>query len=100
MSTVLSMRLTRLTLLLLATALLAGHAPGAPAEATATAEVRFSQTVGTPERPLLGLDRLSADQVAALDALIRRDTTLRSRANADANAPDAFSTDSARTNCA
>ena len=91
MSIVLSMRPPRLTLLLLATALLAASVQGAPAEPAAPAEVRFSQSVGTPERPLLGLDRLSADQVAALDALIRRDTTLRSRANADANAPDAFS---------
>jgi hypothetical protein len=40
---------------------------------------------------MLGLDRLTPDQIAVLDALIRRDTTLRSRANADASAPEAFS---------
>lgn len=86
------MRPPRLALLLLlATAVLGPRVHGAPAETSAPAEMRFSQTVGTPERPLLGLDKLSADQIAVLDALIRRDTTLRSRANADANAPDAFS---------
>lgn len=77
--------------LLLAATALAARLPAAPADATAPTEVRFSQTVGTPERPSLGLDRLSADQIAVLDALIRRDTAVRSRANADAQAPEAFS---------
>ena len=86
-----AMRLPRLALLMLAATWLAPRAPGEPASATAPAEMRFSQTVGTPERPMLGLDRLTPDQIAVLDALIRRDTTLRSRANADASAPEAFS---------
>ncbi len=85
------MRFPRLALLLLAATALAPRAPGEPASATAPAEMRFSQTVGTPERPMLGLDRLTPDQIAVLDALIRRDTTLRSRTNADPSAPEAFS---------
>lgn len=85
------MRPFRLALLLLAATWIIPRVPGEPAAATPAAEVRFSQTIGTPERPSFGLDRLSADQIAVLDALIRRDTTLRSRVNADANAPEVFS---------
>ncbi len=39
----------------------------------AAADTRFSQTLAISERAELGFNRLSSDQVAALDALVRRD---------------------------
>lgn len=52
---------------------------------------RFSQMVGTEERAAAGLAKLSSDQLAALDALVRRDTATRGSVNADGAAPTAFS---------
>jgi hypothetical protein len=62
--------------------------PVRAAEGTAS---RFSQMVGTEERAAVGLAKLSSDQLAALDALVRRDTATRGAVNADGAAPAAFS---------
>jgi hypothetical protein len=52
---------------------------------------RFSQALGAGERTSTGLARLNSDQIGALDALVRRDTTTRSHVRADPNAPARFS---------
>ena len=38
---------------------------------------RFSQSISTADRPALGIERLSSDQLAVLDALVRRDAASR-----------------------
>jgi hypothetical protein len=75
----------KLWLILLASAALL---PLRAAEGTAG---RFSQMVATEERATVGLTKLSSDQLAALDALVRRDTVARGSLHADAAAPAAFS---------
>lgn len=40
----------------------------------AAASARFSQLISATERTAAGIDRLSSDQLGALDALVRRDT--------------------------
>jgi len=45
--------------------------------ASAGQDVRFSQSLTTAERAATGLGRLSVDQLAVLDALIRRDEHLQ-----------------------
>ena len=49
----------------------------APLSVTA-ADVRFSQTLLTAERTATGFERLSSDQVAVIDALVRRDLLAQS----------------------
>lgn len=60
-------------------ALAAGNAP------------RFSQALTTDERAEIGISRLSSDETAVLDALVRRDTAVRAGTDADGSAPAAFS---------
>lgn len=43
-------------------------------------ELRFSATLGTAERTASGLAKLTSDQVAVIDAFVRRDTTSRGSA--------------------
>jgi hypothetical protein len=50
-------------------------APVGAASAEGVANSRFSQSLSTADRTAAGLDRLTSDQVAVLDALIRRDLT-------------------------
>lgn len=45
----------------------------AAATTAAAADTRFSQTLAIAERAEIGFNRLSSDQVASLDALVRRD---------------------------
>jgi hypothetical protein len=52
---------------------------------------RFSQAVKPEERTPAGLHRLDSDQVAVLDALVRRDTAARASLHADPEAPATFS---------
>jgi hypothetical protein len=59
-------------MLLLAAALLAA---ALPATIRATDLVRFSQVLTAEQRSATGLDRLTADQIAMLDALVHRDDT-------------------------
>ncbi len=40
-------------------------------------ELRFSATLGTADRTASGLTKLTSDQVAVIDALVRRDTAVR-----------------------
>lgn len=56
-------------------------------------DVRFSHTLNAEERATAGLNRLSSDEVAVVDALVRRDTVSRAgqTTNANADTPDAFS---------
>jgi hypothetical protein len=50
-------------------------------------EVRFSKTLAPADRSVLGLDRLSSDQLGALDALIRRDAVNLRRVSKTPPAP-------------
>lgn len=63
--------------------------PGFAAEPVAAA--RFSQSIATVERTVVGLHRLNSDQVAVLDVMVRRDAAARSQTNADPEAPVLFS---------
>ena len=56
-------------------------------------ELRFSSALGAAERSASGLAKLTSDQVAVIDALVRRDTALRSGARppADEKANRTFS---------
>lgn len=79
--------------LLCAGAALATDTNGSPPPA------RFSHTLSTSERAQLKLERLTSDQLAVLDALVRRDVAARSSRAADA--PATFSgrlTDDERRN--
>jgi hypothetical protein len=53
------------------------------------ADTRFSQTLAISERAEIGFNRLSSDQVAALDALVRRDLAAQSAAQTSDPAPPA-----------
>ena len=53
--------------------LLVGGLLAGPALAGEAAKARFSQTLSTSEFVETGLNRLSSDQIAVLDALVRRD---------------------------
>jgi hypothetical protein len=55
----------------------AGAAPG---------DVRFSHTLKPEERDASGLTRLSSDEVAVIDALVRRDTITRGSSAAESDA--------------
>lgn len=46
-----------------------------------SADPRFSQTLNTEDRAAAGLTRLSSDEVAVIDALVRRDTITRAAAS-------------------
>lgn len=48
----------------------------------AAMDVRFSQTLSGADRTASGLDRLNSDQLAVLDALVRRDLTARTAPSA------------------
>ena len=75
----------RTLLLALAFALAAGRGAAAP-------DTRFSQTLAISERAEIGFNRLSSDQVAVLDALVRRDlATLTSPRRNDAPLAARFS---------
>jgi hypothetical protein len=57
-------------------------------------DVRFSQTLQAEDRSAAGLGRLSSDEVAVIDALVRRDTASRGSSTPDpkeAAAPATFS---------
>ncbi len=45
--------------------------------ASAPGGVRFSQSLNATDKTASGLDRLTSDEVAVIDALVRRDTTAR-----------------------
>src|ERR1041384_2889139 len=51
---------------------------------------RFSQWLTTTEQKEAGVDKLTSDQVAVLDALVRKDITNRSVGRAEGS-PDEFS---------
>lgn len=68
------MKLRALLLACLFPAALPAGAASAPSAEPAAA-ARFSQSLATTERTAAGLERLSSDQVAILDALVRRDLT-------------------------
>jgi hypothetical protein len=72
--------------LVFAVALLLGATPGRAQDPN-----RFSQTLSVPERTECALTKLSSDQVAVIDALVRRDTTVRGGAAPAADTPTAFS---------
>jgi hypothetical protein len=56
-------------------------------------DVRFSHSVSPADRAAMGLDRLNSDQLAILDALVRRDATSRLDSETEAaKAPGRFST--------
>jgi hypothetical protein len=71
---------------LLAVGLLAS----APVRA-ASGDVRFSNTLNADEREASGLTRLTSDEVAVIDALVRRDTTARAGSASTDTAPAGFS---------
>lgn len=56
-----------------------------------TGDVRFSQTLSADDRTAAGLPRLSSDEVAVIDALVRRDTGARAGTAAADQAPATFS---------
>lgn len=56
-----------------------------------TGDVRFSQTLSAEDRTAAGLPRLSSDEVAVIDALVRRDTGTRAGTTATDQAPATFS---------
>lgn len=66
------------------------------------ADTRFSQSLAISERAEVGFNRLSSDQVAVLDALVRRDLAAKSTSRStDAPPPARFSqrlTENERTN--
>jgi hypothetical protein len=57
----------------------------------AQSDVRFSNTLNAEERAASGLARLSSDEVAVIDALVRRDTSARAGSTTDAETPATFS---------
>jgi hypothetical protein len=54
------------------------------------ADVRFSQTLNAEDRTIAGFPRLTSDEVAVIDALVRRDTLSRVRTTAETT-PESFS---------
>lgn len=59
--------------------------------AAADADGRFSRGLSGPERLETGLQRLTDDQVAVLDALVRRDAAARTATSAPSDPPAKFS---------
>jgi hypothetical protein len=57
----------------------------------AQGDVRFSNTLNAEERAASGLTRLSSDEVAVIDALVRRDTTARAGSTTNDEKPATFS---------
>ena len=82
--------------------LAAGWLLALTAEPAVGAESRFSGSVVVAERPGMGIERLSSDQLAVLDALVRREAEVaRSESEPAAGTPKAFSrrlTDAERRN--
>jgi hypothetical protein len=70
----------KIVLLVLAAAL------GAVGARAANDDIRFSVALNATERTAAGLKKLTSDQVAVVDALVRRDTTART-ATAESTAP-------------
>lgn len=56
-----------------------------------TNDVRFSQALTADERAAAGLTRLSSDEIAVIDALVRRDTGTRAGTASGDAAPPTFS---------
>lgn len=54
-------------------------------------DVRFSQTLNAEDRTSGGIPRLSSDEIAVIDALVRRDTLGRARPATVEEAPTSFS---------
>jgi hypothetical protein len=52
-------------------------------------DLRFSSTLSTEDKSASGLGKLTSDQVAVLDALVRRDTTTRGQTPAPKSATEA-----------
>lgn len=71
--------------------LLAGCLFAALSAGAASGDGRFSQGLSIAERTEIGINRLSTDQVAVLDALVRRDVAARSSTTAAPGAPASFS---------
>jgi hypothetical protein len=81
--------------------LLAGWLALAGTAGAASGDGRFSQGLTVAERAEIGINRLSTDQVAVIDALVRRDTAARSATTAAPDAAARFSqrlTDDERRN--
>lgn len=76
-----------LRFVLLVALLLAGFARAA------ANDTRFSNTLGSEEKTAAGLARLTSDQVAVLDALVRRDTATRAATPAPKTAAEAAPAD-------
>lgn len=55
----------------------------------AAQDLRFSATLGAADRSAAGLAKLTSDQVAVIDALVRRDTGARSSVSSSSNAEGA-----------
>lgn len=70
--------------------LLACAVASVSAHAADGAAARFSQVVPTEERAALGLTKLSSDQLASLDALVRRDL-YQAQPKVEGAAPTTFS---------
>jgi len=56
-----------------------------------TSEIRFSQSLTADDRAAAGLTRLTSDEVAVIDALVRRDTGTRAGTASGEQAPATFS---------
>lgn len=54
-------------------------------------DVRFSNTLNAEERTASGLTRLTSDEVAVIDALVRRDTSARAGTTTNDETPATFS---------
>src|SRR4051794_34116432 len=54
-------------------------------------DVRFSQSLNAEDRAVAGVTRLSSDEIAVVDALVRRDVGTRARTNSDEKAGATFS---------
>ncbi len=65
----------RVTLLLVG---LLVHAPRVASAADSPPPTRFSQSLASVDRIATGLDRLSSDEIAVIDALVRRDLATQS----------------------
>src|SRR4051812_43389188 len=56
----------------------------------AGADTRFSQAIGPDERQAIGIAKLSSDELAILDALVRRDIADRMFHQAEPDTPATF----------
>lgn len=61
------------------------------ASAYAQGDIRFSLTLNSEEKAASGVTRLSSDEVAVIDALVRRDTTGRASSTQTESTPATFS---------